>query len=80
MMELYLHSPICHHDKGLNYIIRYRGWHISVCIGKGYGLDDRGLIPGRSKRFFSSSQRPDQPTSYPTDTGVSFSGCKAAWA
>jgi hypothetical protein len=27
------------------------GWDIFVGIAKGYGLNDRGSIPGKSKRF-----------------------------
>jgi hypothetical protein len=34
-------------------------WDISVDVATGYGLDVWGSIPGRGKRFFSSSQRPD---------------------
>jgi hypothetical protein len=33
---------------------------ISVGVATGYGLDGRGSIPGRSKRHFSSPQRPDR--------------------
>jgi hypothetical protein len=32
----------------------------SVDIATGYGLDARGLIPGRGKRYLSSPQRPDR--------------------
>jgi hypothetical protein len=31
-----------------------------VGIATGYGLNGRGLIPGRSRRFLSTSQRLDQ--------------------
>jgi hypothetical protein len=31
----------------------------SVGIATGYGLDTRGSIPGKGKRFFSTPQRPD---------------------
>jgi hypothetical protein len=40
----------------------------SVGIATGYGLGDRGLIPSRSKRFFSTPQHPD-PVSYPMGAG-----------
>jgi hypothetical protein len=33
---------------------------ISVGIAMGYGLESRGSISGRVKRFVSSSQRPDR--------------------
>jgi hypothetical protein len=32
----------------------------SVGIATGYGLDDRGSIPGRGWEFFSSAPRPDR--------------------
>jgi hypothetical protein len=41
----------------------------SVGIATGYGLDDRGSIPG-SERFFSTQQRPDRiwgPPSLPSN-------------
>jgi hypothetical protein len=43
----------------------------------GYELNDRGSIPGRDKRFFSSPQCPYRlctahPVSYPVGSGVSF--------
>jgi hypothetical protein len=50
----------------------------SVGTGTGYGLDGRGLIPGREKRFFllHSVQNGSgaQSASYPMDTGCSFPG------
>jgi hypothetical protein len=36
-----------------------RSLESSVGIATGYGLDGRGLIPGRGKRFFSIPQRSD---------------------
>jgi hypothetical protein len=44
----------------------------SVGIVMLYGLDGRGSIPGRGKRFSSTSQRPDHPPSYPVGTRDSF--------
>jgi hypothetical protein len=38
---------------------RWVSWDSAVGIVTGYGLDSLGLIPGRSKRFFSAPQRPD---------------------
>jgi hypothetical protein len=44
-------------------IWRYTVWllnaDISVGIAKGYGLDGRGSISGRGKKFFFTPQRPD---------------------
>jgi hypothetical protein len=38
----------------------------SAGIATGYALDDRGLIPGRSERFFSIASRPAlRPTESP---------------
>jgi hypothetical protein len=37
-----------------------RGLERSAGITMGYGLDGRGSIPGRGKRFSSNPQRPDQ--------------------
>jgi hypothetical protein len=37
-----------------------RSWYSSVGIVTGHGLDSRGQIPSRSKRFFSSPQHPDR--------------------
>jgi hypothetical protein len=34
-------------------------WDNSVGIAAGYGLDGRGSMPGRGKRFFSTRQRLD---------------------
>jgi hypothetical protein len=33
---------------------------VSIGIPTGYGLDGRGSIPSRGKRFFSAPQRPDR--------------------
>jgi hypothetical protein len=45
-------------------------------IGKGYGLDGRGSIPGEAKKFFSTSQRIDRVgvhlASYPVGSGEYF--------
>jgi hypothetical protein len=49
----------------------------SVGMATDYGLDGRGLIPGRGKRFFSS---PQCPGSYPIGTGASFPKGKAVGA
>jgi hypothetical protein len=38
----------------------FRSRDSSVGIGVGYGLDGRGLINGRGKKYFSTPQRPDQ--------------------
>jgi hypothetical protein len=38
------------------YVYRHISWNSSIDVATGYGLDDRGLIPGRSKRFFSAPQ------------------------
>jgi hypothetical protein len=35
------------------------GYLVGIATGL-YGLEDRGSIPGRGKRFFSSPQRPDR--------------------
>jgi hypothetical protein len=62
-----LHLPI-------NYLIK------PVGIATGYGIDGRGLIPLRDKRFFSTPYRPDQlgaySASYPMSPGSSFFGVK----
>jgi hypothetical protein len=54
----------------------------SVAAATGYGMDDRGLILGRVKRFFSTSQRPDRlwipQAPYPMGTRFCFPGGKAA--
>jgi hypothetical protein len=48
----------------------------SVGIATDYGLDVWGLIPSRSKRFFSTPQCPDWlwilPACYPVGTGSYF--------
>jgi hypothetical protein len=53
----------------------------SVGIATGYGLDDRGSIPGRVRNFsvFHSIQSGSgyNPVSYLMDTNDSFSGGKA---
>jgi hypothetical protein len=38
----------------------------SVGIATGYGLDGRGSISGKDKRFFYTSQRPDRPWDPPS--------------
>jgi hypothetical protein len=54
----------------------------SVNIKTGYGLDGRGSIPGRGKRFFCFPQRPDGLWSPPRFLYIgkvaSFRGGKAA--
>jgi hypothetical protein len=56
----------------------------SVGVATGYGLEDRGSIPGRGKRFFSTAKRPDplwgHSASSPMGTGNRFPGGKAAGA
>jgi hypothetical protein len=53
-------------------------FHSSVGIETGYGLDGRGSIPDRGKRFvFSTPQRPDRLRS-PLGTGRSFREFKEA--
>jgi hypothetical protein len=37
-----------------------RGRDSSVSIETGYGVDSRGSIAGRSKKFLSTTQRPDR--------------------
>jgi hypothetical protein len=46
----------------------------SVGIATGYGLDDRGSIPGGGWEFFSSTPCPAEshPASYTMGTGVLF--------
>jgi hypothetical protein len=44
---------------------------ISVSVAMSYGLEGRGLISDKGKRFFSS-----QSASYPVGTGGSFIGNK----
>jgi hypothetical protein len=39
----------------------YGSWNNPADVAMGYGLDGRGLVPGRGKRFFSAPQHPDQP-------------------
>jgi hypothetical protein len=41
-------------------LLKEGSWDSSVGIAKGYVLDGRGSIPGRSKRFLSAPQHPDQ--------------------
>jgi hypothetical protein len=36
------------------------GLDSSVCIATGYGLQDRGSIPGSAKQFFSTTERPER--------------------
>jgi hypothetical protein len=54
----------------------------SVGIALGYGLDDRGLIPGEAENFSLHHRVQNgsgaHPTSYPMGTRGSFSGGKAA--
>jgi hypothetical protein len=54
----------------------------SVGIAMGCGLDGRGWIPGRGKRYFCTLQRPDRlwgpPTLLSQDTYSSFPGDKTA--
>jgi hypothetical protein len=50
-----------------------------------YGLDDRGLIPGGDKEFFSFRRRVHTgsgayPALYPMDIGWPYAGGKAAEA
>jgi hypothetical protein len=46
------------------------------CVATGYGLDGRGSIPGKGKKFNPTLQLPDrlwaQPASYPTGTEESL--------
>jgi hypothetical protein len=42
-----------------SFVIWDRSLDSSIGIGIGYGLDDRGLILGRGKIFFSSPQCPE---------------------
>jgi hypothetical protein len=55
----------------------------SVGITRGYGLNGRGSVPGRSNKFFSSWQRPRRlwgPTSLLSMGAVGcLPGGKAAW-
>jgi hypothetical protein len=44
----------------------------SVGIATAYGLDGRGSIPARGKRFFSIALLLAHPTSYPMGNGGSF--------
>jgi hypothetical protein len=39
-----------------------------------YGLDGWGLIPNRSKKFFSSPQCPDQPWDPPSLLSIGYQG------
>jgi hypothetical protein len=62
----------------------YKSRVSSVGIAIGHGLDGRGSVPGRSKRFFSSPQHPDRiwahPASYTVGVGESFPCGKATGA
>jgi hypothetical protein len=56
---------------------------IAISIATGYGLDGRGSIPDRGKRFFPIPQRPDRLWGPPNLLnsgywGVTFPGGKAA--
>jgi hypothetical protein len=42
----------------------YSTWSVSIVTG--YGLDIKGSIPGRGKRFFFSPQHPDWILGQPT--------------
>jgi hypothetical protein len=59
----------------------YRSWGSSDSTVSEYGMDDRGLIPGRGNRFFFQSLRPDwlwnHPASYSMSSGGPFLGGKA---
>jgi hypothetical protein len=48
--------------------------YILVGIATGYGLDGQGSIPGRCKRFFSSSQRPDRLWGLPSPLSIGYQG------
>jgi hypothetical protein len=50
----------------------------SVGIALGYGLDDRGSIPGWGWEFFCSNGPRAHPAYYPMDTMGSFLEGKAA--
>jgi hypothetical protein len=51
-----------------------------VGIATGYGLDGRGSIPGRGKRFFSTASMLAHPASYPVGNGGSFPNGKTGRA
>jgi hypothetical protein len=51
--------PVLHIFKNVVNSTQYRSRETSVCIGTGYGLLGRGLIPGKENRLFSTPQRPD---------------------
>jgi hypothetical protein len=46
----------------------------SVGIALGYGLDDRGSIPGGSWEFFSSLSRPERPWCPPSLLSNEYQG------
>jgi hypothetical protein len=58
--------------------------HSSVGITTGYGLHDRGSIPGRTKKFSLldgvQTDPESPPTFYPLATGGSTPRFKADWA
>jgi hypothetical protein len=41
-------------------LVSYLSWDSLVRIATGYGLDGRGSIPGKGKRFISCPQCPDR--------------------
>jgi hypothetical protein len=47
---------------------------ISGGIQTGYGMDDRGLIPSRCKRFFSTSERPHRLCGTPSLLSNAYQG------
>jgi hypothetical protein len=60
---------------GALYYIPFRNWHSSVAIAKNYGLDGRGSIPGRDKKFVSIPQRADR---FWVPPNLLFSGYRGA--
>jgi hypothetical protein len=56
----YISLPVSHNVCHLITKKKCRSRDSSVIIVTGCGLDDRGSIPGRDKKYFSTPQRPDR--------------------